>query len=141
MAEIEIVPDQMGGFEINGRRYEVSAATDAVIRFIDPKYDYLRYLDPEQHAITLNWLGSRALATLVGFGIPETRQRLKIQQCEYDEWQVWHERHSGLYVPTEEPLALPPSDPIDAEVQQHMQKFDQEAEFYLYHEWPQEGDR
>lgn len=125
MSEIEIVPDQMGGFEINGRRYEVSAATDSVVRFVDPELDYLRYLDPEEHAITLHWLGQSALAAIVGFGIPETRKRLTIQECEYGEYLAWQERASGLVTPNEQ-LALPPGDPIDAEVQRATQNFDAE---------------
>lgn len=98
MSKIEIVPDQMGGFEIYGRQYEVSAATDVVIRFVDHEYDYLRYLDPEEHAITLHWLGQSALTTIVGFGIPETRQRLKMQNCEHEEYLLWQAAYglSGL---------------------------------------------
>lgn len=89
MSKVEIVPNEMGGFEIYGRRYEVSPATDVIIRFVDPEYDYLRYLDPEAHAITMHWLGGSALSTLVGWGIPESRQRLKMQECEHEEYVSW----------------------------------------------------
>lgn len=86
---IEVVPDEMGGFEIYGREYQVCPSTDVVVRFIDHEYDYLRYLDPEAKAITLHWLGQPALATLVGWGIPETRERLKMQNCEHEEYLNW----------------------------------------------------
>lgn len=128
--EVEIVPDQMGGFEILGKRYEVSAATDSVIRFVDNKFDYLRYLDPEEHAITLHWLGQAALGSIVAFGIPETRQRKTIQECEYGEYLRWHNLETG----ETEPLALPPGDPIDAEVQKAHEHLDAEIAFYLK-EW------
>lgn len=112
MSQIEIVPDQMGGFEIYGRRYEVSPATDVIIRFVDPEYDYLRYLDPEEHAITLHWLGKSALSALAGFGIPETRQRLKMQECEHGEYIRWQECY-GMEAYEEDLAELPDSDDID----------------------------
>ena len=89
MKKIEIVPDQMGGFETYGRRYDVCAATDLVVRFVDPEYDHLRYIDTEHKAINLHWLGNQALSAIVGFGIPETRQRLKMLECEYSEYLDW----------------------------------------------------
>ena len=112
MSHFEVVPDQMGAFEIYGREYEVSAATDVVVRFVEPEYDYLRYLDPEAQGITLHWLGQSALATIVGFGVPETRQRMKMQNCEHEEYLGWvAERAMGIF---EQDLAeLPDSDDID----------------------------
>jgi hypothetical protein len=87
--KVEIVPNEMGGFEVFGKSFEVSAATDVVVRFVDEEYDYLRYLDPEAKAITMHWLGKSALATIAGWGIPETRDRLKMQQCEHDEYVTY----------------------------------------------------
>ena len=49
--KVEIVPDQVYGFEINERVYLVSPASDCIVRFVEPQYDYLRYLDLEEHAI------------------------------------------------------------------------------------------
>lgn len=112
MGRIEITPDQLGNFEIYGREYSVCAATDCIQRFVDPCYDYLRYLDPEEHAITLHWLGTSALSTLAGFGVPETRKRLKIQQCEYDEYLNWNER-MGMWVFEKDLAELPDTDDID----------------------------
>lgn len=96
MSRIEIVPDMMGAFEVYGREYQVSPATDCIIRFVEHEYDYLRYLDPEAHAVTLHWLGQSALATVAGWGIPETRQRKKIQECEYEEYLLW-KSNMGMY--------------------------------------------
>ena len=87
--KIEIVPDQMGGFEIYGRKFEVSAATDTIQRFVDPEYDYFQYLDVENQCIAPCWIGQVALMTLADFGIPETRQRLKMLECEHDEYLQW----------------------------------------------------
>lgn len=86
---IEIVPDEMGGFEAYGIRYEVCPATDVVMRFVEPRFDYLHYLDPKEQAITFHWLGEKALSALVEFGIPESRKRQKMPQCIYDQWLEW----------------------------------------------------
>lgn len=88
--KIEIIPDECGGFEVYGKQYQVHPAADVVMRFVDPEYDYLSYVDREAQGITMHWLGSAALNTIVGWGIPETRQRFKMSQSEYDcylEWQ------------------------------------------------------
>lgn len=84
--KIEIVPDFMAQFDIYGEHFEVSPATDVIVRFVDPEYDFMRYLDAEKGAITLHWLGANALNQLVGIGIPETRQRLKMMECEHEEY-------------------------------------------------------
>lgn len=132
--KVDIVPDQTISVRVGERIYEVSPATDCVIRFIEPQYDYLRYLDLEEQAITLHWLGQAALGSLVGLGIPDTRTRQKMQECEYNQYLAWHGLESGLVVPDEQ-LALPPGYPIDAEVQKASQNLDAEIEFYLNHEW------
>jgi len=110
VSNIEIVPDQMGRFEIYGKEYEVSPATDVIMRFVDPEYDFLQYLDPEVQAITFHWLGKSALSALAGFGIPETRQRLKMPQCLYDEYIGWQERF-GLAQFEQDLETLPDSEP------------------------------
>lgn len=83
---VEITEDYMGRFEIGDLSLEVSPATDLVVRFVDSEFDYLRYLDAENHCMTLHFLGQAALSTLIDFGVPQTRQRLKILQCEYEEY-------------------------------------------------------
>jgi len=90
MSKIEIVPDEMGTFKAYGNEYNVCAVTDVVIRFVDSEFDYFRYLCPEQRQITLHWLGKQALSAIVAFGIPETRQRLKMQRCEFEEYVSWN---------------------------------------------------
>ena len=87
--KVEIVPNEMGGFEVFGKKFEISAATDLVVRFVDEEYDYLRYLDPEEKAITMHWLGKTILGQIAGFGIPETRERLKMQNCEHEEYVTY----------------------------------------------------
>ena len=91
--KIEVVDDYMGRFEINGASYEVSPATDFIMRFVDHEYDYLHYLDPEVQGITLHWLGQAALSTLVDFGISQSRLRLKMMGCEHEEWIQWKADH------------------------------------------------
>lgn len=89
MSKIEIIPDEMGGFEIYGREYQVSPATDMIMRLVDHEYDYLHYLDPEAHGITLHWLGQSALSTLAGWGICESRLRLKMPESVHEEYLSW----------------------------------------------------
>lgn len=89
MKHVEIIPDEMGGFEAYGRQYRVSPAVDVIMRFVDHDKDYLQYLDPEAAAITFHWLGSSALATLAGWGIPESRERLKMPESIYNEYLEW----------------------------------------------------
>lgn len=112
MSHIEIVPDQMAGFDWGDKHYQVSPATDVIVRFVDPEYDYLRYLDPEEHAITLHWLGRSALGAIVGWGIPETRQRLKMLECEHEAYVEWQERY-GMQVFEEDLAELPDTEEID----------------------------
>lgn len=91
--KVEIVPDEMGGFDAYGKHYEVCIATDTVVRFIDSEYDHLRYLDAEKGGLTLEFLGEIALSTLVAFGLPETRQRLKMLECEHEEYLNWQSQY------------------------------------------------
>lgn len=84
--KIEIIPDFMGRFEVFGMKLEVSAGTDVVQRFEEPEYDYLSYLDYERQMLAPLWLGSTSLLTLVEFGIPETKPRKSILECEYREY-------------------------------------------------------
>lgn len=86
MSRIEIVPDQVGGFTAYGKEFHIHPATDVIMRFVDHEYDYLSYLDQEEGGITMHWLGNTALATIVTFGIPETRERLKMTESEHEEY-------------------------------------------------------
>mgnify|MGYP001252714188 CR=1 FL=1 len=49
--KVEIVPDQVYGFEINERVYLVSPASDCIVRFVEPQYASPPFLDLEAHAI------------------------------------------------------------------------------------------
>lgn len=90
MSHIEVVPDQVGGFTAYGKEYQVHPACDVVMRFVDHEYDYLAYLDQEEGGITMHWLGRTALATIAAYGIPETRERLKMTESEHEEYLNWH---------------------------------------------------
>ena len=99
--KIEIVPDEMGGFECYGKEYQVSAATDLIVRFVDSEYDHLRYLDPELKGMTLEFLSEIALSTLAAYGIPETRQRAKMLACEHEEYLNWKSMYGLGYLDEE----------------------------------------
>lgn len=86
---MEIVPSTVGTFESMGRQFRICADTETIIRFEDPRYDYLRYVDDEQGCLAIVWLGKEALETLVEFGIPQTVPRETISSQEYEEWVSW----------------------------------------------------
>ena len=89
MRRVEIVPNHVGGFAVGDKEYQVSPSCDLVVRFVDPELDHLRYAEPDGRGITLHWLGQSVMASLVGFGIPETRKRLKMEESEYDDYITW----------------------------------------------------
>lgn len=90
MRRIEITNNWLIEANIYGVAVQLSSSTDDIQRFIEPEYDYLRYYDMDQRVIIPMWLGAAVLSDLAGRGIPETRQRLKMQQCEYDAYIDWH---------------------------------------------------
>lgn len=89
MAHLEIIKDYCVEVHVYGRDLLVSPMTDVISRFVVVEYDYLRYLDPEQQKMTFEFLGQGALRELAGFGVPETRRRLKMQQSEHDAYLEW----------------------------------------------------
>ena len=86
---VPIIPDFMGCLEINGYEYNISSATDTVVAFFEPKYDHLRYLNPDEECITLEFLPHDVLGTIVRYCIPLTHRRSTIMECEYEEYLAW----------------------------------------------------
>lgn len=91
MSGFEVVKDFCVEMTVYGRRMLASPATDSVIRFANHEYDYLRYLDPDQSRITCEFLGQQALSELVGLGIPDSRERLKMTEMEYAQYLEWQD--------------------------------------------------
>ena len=87
--KIEVTENWIIWANIYGHEVPISGSTDDIQRFVDPQFDYLRYFDHEQGKITPMWLGQAALSNLVGQGVPETRQRLKMQNCEFQAYLDW----------------------------------------------------
>lgn len=83
---IKIVPSMVGTFDIGSRTLRVSPDTETIIRFVDSRFDHLRYVDDEQGCIALVWLQQVALTVLADFGIPETKPRVSISEMEYENW-------------------------------------------------------
>ena len=113
----------------------IAPSHDSIQMFPDSRYNHVRYFDATEGQMRMIWLPHEVLADLYDMGIPHTK-RESITESEYEGYVTYLGRVSAS---TELELEVVPEltagDPIDAEVQQHMQKFDQEAEFYLYHEW------
>lgn len=91
MSGFEVVKDYCVAVNVYGRELLVSPSTDTVIRFNNHEYDHLRYLNPEAQQMTFEFLGQSALGELVGLGIPDTRERLKISHMELEAYIAWHE--------------------------------------------------
>lgn len=86
---VMVVSDQVGTFEVYGRTLRVSADTEVIVRFVDSRYDYLRYLDNENQCMAIVRMHPTAYTTLVEFGIPETTPRSTMSQSEFNEWLEW----------------------------------------------------
>lgn len=86
---VTVVSDQVGTFEVYGRTLRVSADTEVIVRFADPRYDYLRYLDEENQCLAIVRMHPTAYELLVEFGIPETTPRMTMSQSEFNEWLEW----------------------------------------------------
>lgn len=84
--KVEVVQCQVGTFNVGSRSLRVCADTEVIVRFVEPRYDYLRYLDEENQCIACVWLHPSAYEMLVEFGIPETHVRRTISVMEYENW-------------------------------------------------------
>ena len=84
--KVEVVQGQVGTFNVGFRSLRVCADTEVLVRFSDPRYDYLRYLDEDQQCVSCVWLTQEAYTMLVEFGIPETTPRSTISSMEYENW-------------------------------------------------------
>lgn len=89
MDRVTVVSDQVGTFEVYGRTLRVSADTEVIVRFTDPRFDYLRYLDEEHQCLAIVRMHPTAYTMLVEFGIPETTPRTTMSQSEFNEWLEW----------------------------------------------------
>lgn len=130
--ECPIEPDKIVRINIGGDELIVAPSHDSIQLFPDSRYSYLRYFDTPEGEIRMVWLPQHVLADLFDMGIPHTI-RESITESEYEGYQTYISRLAMREVEVEEvpePLALPPGDPIDAEVQKAMQQFDKEWEYY-----------
>ena len=84
--KVDVVQCQVGSFNVGNRMLRVCADTEVVVRFVDSRYDYLRYLDEENQCVACVWLQGGAYEMLVEFGIPETVPRDTISSAEYENW-------------------------------------------------------
>lgn len=110
----------------------IAPSHDSINIFPDSKYNHLRYYDGDEEQMRCVFLPAHVLADLHDMGIPHTR-RDSITQCEYIAYQEYLGRLAGHTVAVEEveePLALPPGDPIDAEVQKAHDSFDQAWNYF-----------
>ena len=89
MDRVTVVSDQVGTFEVYGRTLRVSADTEVIVRFTEPRFDYLRYLDEERQCMAIVRLHQSAYTLLADFGIPETVPRTTMSQSEFNEWLEW----------------------------------------------------
>jgi len=110
----------------------IAPSHDSINIFPDSKYNHLRYYDADEGQMRTVWLPAHVLADLHDMGIPHTK-RDSITECEYEAYQSYLGRLAGNVVEVEEveQLALPPGDPIDAEVQRATQNLDAEINYYL----------
>lgn len=108
----------------------IAPSHDSIVVFPDSKYNHVRYYDADEGQMRMVWLPAEVLADLFDSGIPHTK-RESISQCEYEGYlaSIGRAALSGV-----EQLALPPGDPIEAEVQKAHDHFDAELDYYLK-EW------
>lgn len=129
--ECPIEPDKIVKVNIGGMELIVAPSHDSIQLFPDSRFSYLRYFDTPEGEIRMVWLPQDVLADLYDMGIPHTI-RESITESEYEGYQTYLSRLSLRDVEVvEEPLALPPGDPIDAEVQRATQNLDAEINYYL----------
>ncbi len=102
----------------------IAPSHDSIVIFPDSKYNHLRFYDADEGHMRTVWLPAHVLADLHDMGIPHTK-RESITECEYEAYQQFLGRLAGHTVEVE-PLALPPGDPIDAEVQKAHDHLDAE---------------
>lgn len=115
----------------------VSATHDTIQSFSENKYDYLRYYDADTGELKAFWFPADLLADLYDAGIPLTKR----ESITILEYQLYCKQVGRLGLEDvvdveeiEEPLALMPGDPIDAEVQKAHEHIDAELSYYLK-EW------
>lgn len=126
--ECPIVPDKIVRLNIAGTELIIAPSHDSIQLFPDSRYSYLRYFDTPEGQIRMVWLPQDVLADLYDMGIPHTI-RESITESEYEGYQTYLSRLSLRDVEVEEveeQLALPPGDPIDAEVQKAHDHLDAE---------------
>lgn len=130
--ECPIVPDKIVKLNIAGTELIIAPSHDSIQLFPDSRLSYLRYFDTSEGQIRMVWLPQDVLADLFDMGIPHTI-RESITESEYEGYQTYLGRLSlrDMEVEEVEPLALPPGDPIDAEVQRATQNLDAEINYYL----------
>lgn len=120
----------------------VAATHDSVQMFPDPRYNYLRYYDTDTKNIIAVFLGQNVLADLVENGIPlSIRESITEGEVETYEHHIGKVAAAGMAMiaPVDEPLALGPGDPIDAEVQKAHEHFDAELSWFMG-EWEEGRD-
>lgn len=83
---MKIEPSFIGAFQVGHRELRVCADTEVIVRFVDSRFDYLRYVDDDNGCIACVWLTPPAYAGLVEFGIPETTLRDTITESEHENW-------------------------------------------------------
>ncbi len=69
---------------------EVCPSVDTIKRFDEEQYDHLFYIDPEQHCMSLLFLGKVGLNMLADCGVPEAFHDTLYDSVEdaYTEWEI-----------------------------------------------------
>lgn len=152
--KVEVVPNSSITYRVGPDEDDmlyISPSHDSVQRFVEPKYNYLRYYSPQTMQIVAVFLGHEVLADLMDEGIPASEIRDKISEGEMEAYEHWCGRMAVAAttmmncIEVEEamdeqaPLELMPGDPIEAEVQKAHEHFDGELEWF-FGEWTEGRD-
>lgn len=145
--KVEVIPNEairLNYGEGEDDHLTVTASHDIIVRFVEPKYNYLRYFDPNQMNIIAVFLGHEVLANLMDAGIPVTniRERMLEGEMEAYEHHIAKIAMAGMgmleeaYDPgTPPPYELMPGDPIDPEVQKAHQELEHGGLEWFLGEW------
>lgn len=152
--KVEVVPNEcirLKYGEEEGEHLTVSASHDAVVRFVEPQYNYLRYFDASTEQIIAVFLAAHILADLMDFGIPATELRNKITEGEMEAYQhhLGQIAMEGVSIleeaydpgtPPPVPLELMPGDPIDAAIQSAHDEIEHGGLEWFLGEWAEGRD-
>jgi hypothetical protein len=106
-----------------------SPSTDIIMRYTVPDYDHLRLWEADEKVMKAMFISQTLLAQLVEVGIPESEIQETIPEGVYLLWQQAKDDEDEA-----EDRNI-----FGVEESEHMPLTDAEIEFYLNHEWKDDG--